>query len=330
MFINSCSKYVWKYGSINLSKRSCLVLRHWSTSQVYFKAAPTVGKTAAVAAQIVVPRSPVCEVPPNADSAEPSPAEVSSTSRIQAYMMLSKFRLTSLVVMTSMSGYAMAPGVIDLPTVAMCAVGTGLMSSAANAVNQFFEVPFDSQMARTRNRLLVRSVVTPLHAFSFAIVSATTGGCLLYFGVNPLTAYLGMANLFLYTCLYTPLKRVSILNTWVGSVVGALPPLMGWAGCSGTLDAGAWVLAGILYAWQFPHFNALSWNLRPDYSRAGYRMMSVTDPGLCRRTTLRYTAAILALSSCAPFADLTNHWFVLESLPLNGYFLYLGKLSIVT
>ena len=78
----------------------------------------------------------------------------------------------------------------------------------------------------------------------------------------------------LYTAVYTPLKRVSIVNTWVGSVVGAIPPLIGWAGCAGSLDAGAAVLAGILYTWQFPHFNSLSWNLRPDYSKVGRLILS--------------------------------------------------------
>lgn len=99
---------------------------------------------------------------------------------------------------------------------------------------------------------------------------------------------------------------------------------MGWVGCTGHIDAGAWILAGLLYAWQFPHFNALSWNLRPDYSRAGYRMMAVTDPGLCRRTALRYTGVITAVCAAAPLLDVTNQWFLLESLPLNGYFMYLG------
>lgn len=99
---------------------------------------------------------------------------------------------------------------------------------------------------------------------------------------------------------------------------------MGWVGCSGTIDAGAWILAGLLYAWQFPHFNALSWNLRPDYSRAGYRMMAVTNPGLCRRTALRYTIGLGALSFAAPVFDVTNVWFALETLPLNAYFTYLA------
>lgn len=248
----------------------------------------------------------------------------SVTSLPQQYLMLSKIRLTSLVVMTSMGGYAMAPGVFDPLTIVVCSFGTGLLSCAANALNQFHEVPFDAQMARTRNRLLVKGVITPLHAAVFASVCTTTGGLLLYFGASPLTAALGFANVVLYSGIYTPLKRVSILNTWVGSVVGALPPLMGWSACTGSLEGGAWILAGILYAWQFPHFNALSWNLRPDYSRAGYRMMAVTNPGLCRRTTLRYTGVILGLSCLAPSVGLTNDWFVLESLPLNSYFLYLA------
>jgi hypothetical protein len=111
--------------------------------------------------------------------------------------------------------------------------------------------------------------------------------------------------------------------------VGAIPPLMGWAGCTGTLDPGAWILPGILYAWQFPHFNALSWNLRSDYSRAGYRMMSVTNPGLCRHTALRYTGALLVLSCLAPVLDVTTWLFAVGSVPLNTYFMYLGKVMIM-
>lgn len=101
---------------------------------------------------------------------------------------------------------------------------------------------------------------------------------------------------------------------------------MGWAGCCGNiLTPGAWILPSILYAWQFPHFNALSWNLRPDYSRAGYRMMAVTNPDLCRRTTVRYTAVLMALCYLAPVFDVTHWWFALASTPINASFLYLGK-----
>lgn len=239
--------------------------------------------------------------------------------------MLSKIRLTSLVVITTMGGYAIAPGAFDISTFVACSVGTGLVSATANAINQFFEVPFDAQMSRTKNRVLVRGHLTPGHAMLFAAASGVSGLLLLYSQVNELTAVLGAANLVLYTLVYTPLKRISILNTWVGSVVGAIPPLMGWAACVGdVMSPGAWIMSGLLYAWQFPHFNALSWNLRPDYSRAGYRMMAVTNPKLCRSTALRYTGILTGLCYLAPALDVTNWWFAVASTPLNAYFLYLA------
>ncbi|XP_050431743.1 protoheme IX farnesyltransferase, mitochondrial-like [Adelges cooleyi] len=241
------------------------------------------------------------------------------------YSKLSKSRLTTLVVMTTLAGYAMAPAPFDLLTMTYCCAGTGLLSAAANSINQYHEVPFDAQMSRTKNRVLVRGIISPLHALMFATVCGSLGIVTLYYGANPITAALGATNLILYTSVYTPMKRISILNTWIGSIVGAIPPLIGWAGCTGGLiDPGGLLLAGLLYTWQFPHFNALSWNLRPDYSRAGYRMMSVTNPGLCRRTALRYTIGIFGLCCAAPLCELTNMYFSIAVAPLNAYFVYLA------
>lgn len=243
---------------------------------------------------------------------------------IYHYLMLSKIRLTSLVVMTTMAGYAMAPGAFDLSTFLLCSVGTTLVSGAANSINQVIETSFDAQMPRTRNRVLVKGYLTRLHAVGFALGASTVGVGMLYFGVNELTALLGAANLILYTSIYTPMKRYSILNTWVGSLVGAIPPLMGWAACTGDIGTGAWILAGLLYCWQFPHFNALSWNIRPEYLKAGYKMMANSHPQLCTRVSLRHTGYIAALSLIAPALDVTNVWFALETLPLNAYFAYLA------
>ncbi|XP_011139220.1 protoheme IX farnesyltransferase, mitochondrial isoform X2 [Harpegnathos saltator] len=254
-----------------------------------------------------------------------SPIIVDYTKLHKHYLKLSKIRLTSLVVATTMAGYALAPAPFDIYTFAMCSLGTGLVSAAANAINQFFEVPFDAQMSRTKNRVLVRGHLTSAQAVAFAAVSSIIGLSMLYYEVNSVTAALGATNLVLYTLIYTPMKRVSIVNTWVGSVVGAIPPLMGWAGCTGSIMMpGALIISGILYAWQFPHFNALSWNLRPDYSRAGYRMMAVTNPDLCRKTTMRYTVALTGLCYLAPVLDVTNWWFALATTPLNVSFLYLA------
>ncbi|MGH0144673.1 UNVERIFIED_CONTAM: hypothetical protein FKN15_029646 [Acipenser sinensis] len=99
---------------------------------------------------------------------------------------------------------------------------------------------------------------------------------------------------------------------------------MGWTAATGSLDVGALLLGGILYSWQFPHFNALSWNLREDYSRGGYRMMSVTHPALCRRVALRHSLALIGLSVLAPALDVTSWTFPLISLPINLYISYLG------
>uniref|UniRef100_T1IXM4 Protoheme IX farnesyltransferase, mitochondrial n=1 Tax=Strigamia maritima TaxID=126957 RepID=T1IXM4_STRMM len=240
------------------------------------------------------------------------------------YMKLAKVRLTGLVVLTALGGYMMAPAPFCIDTLLFTCVGTFFTSASANCINQLFEVPFDSQMRRTKNRVLVRGLLTPLHVLSFATVCGASGLTILTFGANGLTAALGGLTLALYTLAYTPMKRMSILNTWVGSVVGAIPPVMGWAACTGQIGSGGLLLGAILFAWQFPHFNSLSWNLRADYARAGYRMMSVVSPDLCRRTTLRYSVALLALCSAAPLCDLTTWTFAVDSLPVNLYFIYLS------
>ncbi|KAJ7316121.1 hypothetical protein JRQ81_002283 [Phrynocephalus forsythii] len=237
---------------------------------------------------------------------------------------LSKIKLTALVVSTASAGFAMAPVPFDVTCFLLASLGTGLASCAANTINQFFEVPFDSNMNRTKNRPLVRGQISPLLAVSFAITCAVPGIAILTLGVNPLTGALGAFNILLYTCCYTPLKRISIINTWVGAVVGAIPPIMGWTAATGSLDPGALLLGGILYSWQFPHFNALSWGLREDYSRGGYCMMSVTHPAMCRRVALRHCFALIGLSSLAPLIDVTTWTFPIISLPVNLYISYLG------
>ncbi|KAL4648603.1 protoheme IX farnesyltransferase, mitochondrial [Arapaima gigas] len=241
------------------------------------------------------------------------------------YARLSKIKLTALVVTTAAAGYAMAPVPFEPNCFLLALLGTGLSSCAANSINQYCEVPFDSNMNRTKNRPLVRGQISPLHALTFAASCGIPGVALLTVAVNPLTGFLGALNILLYTCCYTPLKRLSIANTWVGAVVGAIPPIMGWTAATGTFDAGALLLGGFLYCWQFPHFNALSWNLREDYSRGGYRMMSVTHPDLCRRVALRHSLGLMGLSALAPVLDLSTWSFPVVSLPIN---LYIGYLAL--
>ncbi|KAJ3616274.1 hypothetical protein Zmor_011956 [Zophobas morio] len=153
------------------------------------------------------------------------------------------------------------------------------------------EVPFDAQMSRTKNRPLVRCALTPFHAFNYGVTLGAFGTGILCVKLNSLVAALGFGNIILYSFFYTASKRLHVVNTWIGAVVGAIPPMMGWAACTvygcvniyipilvaknvlhyikGNLEDGAWLLGTLLYVWQFPHFNSLSWNLRKDYGRAG-------------------------------------------------------------
>ncbi|KAJ3296476.1 Protoheme IX farnesyltransferase, mitochondrial [Borealophlyctis nickersoniae] len=245
---------------------------------------------------------------------KPSPAYTPTI-----YSSLSKVNLSALVTLTTMAGYAMAPGATDVATLLWTTVGTGMCISSANTINQWIEAPYDAQMSRTRNRVLVRHATSPHHGFFFGAGAGIAGVATLAAFVNPIVAILGGANILLYTCVYTPMKRTSIANTWAGAVVGAIPPMMGWAACTGSLDAGAWLMGTMLYAWQFPHFNSLSWNLRPDYSKAGYRMMSVVDPGLNGRVGLRYSLAMFPLCWAAPYVGLTTVGFAATSTIINGY-----------
>jgi protoheme IX farnesyltransferase len=242
------------------------------------------------------------------------------------YSKLSKRNLTALVVATSMIGCVMAPvASFDPHLFAACTLGTTLTSAAANTFNQFLEVPYDSQMNRTKDRVLVRGDLTPLHAFTFASATACLGLGTLYFGVNPLTCCLGGTTLFLYTVIYTPMKRLSALNTWVGSLVGAIPPIMGYTALTGYIDPAGLLLGAILYSWQFPHFHALSWNLRAEYSRAGYRMIAVINPRVCTSSSLVHTIGLTFMCSyLAPVLELTTWNFAYDSLPFNLYFVYLA------
>lgn len=240
----------------------------------------------------------------------------------KVYKELVKAKLGGLVALTAMAGYAIAPGAMDVSSLLYTTVGTTLCISSANSINQWIEIPYDAQMLRTRNRVLGRRALSPFHAFNFGVLTGTAGVAMLATMVNPLTAALGAANILLYTAVYTPMKRASIANTWAGAVVGGIPPMMGWAAVTNSLDPGAWVLGAILYAWQFPHFNSLAWNLRADYSKAGYRMMSVTDPKLNARVSLRYSLAMFPLCWSLPYLDITSWTFAADSTIINAAMLY--------
>lgn len=252
---------------------------------------------------------------------------ISNKSRIKQYAKLSKIRLTGFVTSTAITGsYVACQSFIDsAPIIAIAALGTFLCSSSAAALNQFLETPYDSQMRRTSIRPLVVGQVSPLETVIFASVTGLSGITILASCVNPLTAALGAANLLLYSFIYTPMKRSNVANTWIGSIVGAIPPMMGSTAVLGYVSIDSALLALILFSWQFPHFNALSWNLRHEYARAGYRMMSVVNPDLCKRVALRHSSLLLFYSCLLPLGN-TYTSFTWLALPLNIQFIRLSWL----
>lgn len=247
---------------------------------------------------------------------------------IHTYLELSKPKLTTLVVLTTMSSYALSPfPAASLPTLLCLTAGTWLCCASANAYNMWLEPPFDSQMSRTRNRPLVRGALHPNKAFAVATLSSALGTSVLLLGVNPICSALGLANIILYAGIYTPLKRISVSNTWVGAVVGAIPPLMGWAAATpfpalSPENLGGLYLALLLYCWQFPHFNSLAWYIRSEYARAGYVMTSISNPKLNSRVGLRYSLATFPICYGLVHAGVCDAYFLYDSMLLNVYMSY--------
>lgn len=265
---------------------------------------------------------PATSSPPTQNVSVIRRKSIATSPTVWTYLELSKPRLSVLILLTTMSAYALAPYPTSLPTLLFVSTGTFLCIASANTFNMISEPEFDALMSRTRNRPLVRNALTVPQAKTFGIATCVAGITILGAGVNPVVAALGAGNIFLYAAVYTPLKRRTIVNTWVGAVVGAIPPLMGWAACSdGSLishPAGL-LLAALLYAWQFPHFNALSYTMRHDYARAGYKMMAATNPQLNARVALRYSIACLPICWGLVACGLVDPWYLLDSTLVNGW-----------
>lgn len=241
---------------------------------------------------------------------------------IDPYMTLTKPHLTFLIMLSSICSYTLAPNAANISDFLFLTIGTLLTSGAANAINMGREPNFDSQMVRTSTRPVVTGLVKPNEAFTFAAITGTIGCAILYYGVNPTVAALGATNIVLYSWFYTSLKRKSILNTWVGAIVGAIPPLMGWAACSSLTDPGAWCLALLLYAWQFPHFNSLSHNIKDEYKRAGYVMTAFVNPKLNARVALRYSIAMFPICFAMVYFGVCDPLFAVDSSILNAWMTY--------
>jgi heme o synthase len=227
---------------------------------------------------------------------------------LRDYAVLSKARIVMMVLITTAAGFAFAPPHVHALLLINTLIGTALVAAGTNALNQYVEREHDAKMRRTRTRPLPDGRITPRSALVFSAAIAVIGTVYLVATVNVLTAVLGALTLTSYIFVYTPLKRVSTICTVIGAVPGAIPPLMGWTAATGSLGTGGWILFGILFFWQLPHFMAISWIYREDYGRAGFAMLSVrdTEGKATARQAILYSLGLVVVSALPPLFALAG------------------------
>lgn len=250
-----------------------------------------------------------------------------AASKLTAYIELTKPRVNFLVVLTAAAGFYMASaGHVDFPLLLRTLFGTALVAAGSAVLNQYLERDLDAKMPRTWTRPLPSGRLAPAEALFFGVGLLCLGSTYLLLLVNGLTCLLGLGTAFLYLSIYTPLKTRTSYCTAIGSIPGALPPLMGWAGASGSLDFKALGLFLILVLWQFPHFLAISWAYRRDYQQGGFSMLSGADPD-GRRTAIRiilYSLILFGTSLLPVASGLTGPVYLTGAIGLGVGLLWLG------
>ncbi|MHC4141847.1 MAG: heme o synthase [Planctomycetota bacterium] len=265
----------------------------------------------------------------SANQAPPAGRRAEPRGLVGLYLQLAKARLSALVLLTAAVGFIMASpraAEIDWVRLLLTIVGTGLAAGAANALNQVIEARRDELMQRTRDRPLPSRAIGPGHAVFFSLVTASAGLATLALAVNLAAAGLALATICIYVGLYTPLKTRSTLNTIVGAVCGAIPPMIGWVAATGRLEPGAWILGTLLFVWQIPHFFALAWLYRDDYARGGFVMLPVVDRTgrLTGQVVLLTSLCLVPLALAATLAGLSGLVYAAGSVLLGLWILTFG------
>jgi len=252
------------------------------------------------------------------------------------YIELTKPRITWLILMSTGIGYFYGlPAAanwweflksIPLLSLLHTIIGTGLIASGTAALNQWYEREADRKMRRTAMRPLPAGKMSARNAMQFGVALSVAGFVELWLGVNLLSATIGAFTLASYLFVYTPMKQRTWWSTTVGAFPGAMPPVIGYAAAAGALTMESWVLFGILFLWQFPHFYSIAWMYKEDYARAGIRMLPVVEPD--GRSTARqivlYGIALIPVSLAPSLLGMTGRLYLAGALLLGLWFLYSG------
>jgi protoheme IX farnesyltransferase len=217
-------------------------------------------------------------------------------------LQLAKPRLSGLVLVTTSGGLSLAPGHISAARAALTVLGTAAVVGAANSLNCYLERDTDGLMRRTRDRPLPAGRLDPVIALAMGLVVPAFALPVLALAAGRLTALLALVALVSYVAVYTPMKRRSSLALLVGAVPGAIPPLLGWTAVTGRLDAGGLALFALLFAWQLPHFLAISLYLREDYARGGMKVFSLVHGEAATRRWIAWSSLLLLPASLLPVA----------------------------
>jgi protoheme IX farnesyltransferase len=250
-------------------------------------------------------------------------------NRIRLYLELTKPRILVMVLVTTTLGFLL--GGTSRDSVALLffpLLGVGSATGGAAVLNNYLERDFDAKMVRTRGRALPAGLIEPFRALMFGVSLVLAGVLLLVWAANLLAGFLVLLAAFLYVLVYTPLKRITWLNTTFGAIPGAIPPMAGWAAATGHVDAGAWVLFAILFAWQHPHFFAIAWIFRDDYRAAGFKMLPAIERSGVRTVRLTIVSSLILLAvSLAPTLIGMAGWVYFFGTLLLGLLMLVAALS---
>jgi len=216
-------------------------------------------------------------------AAQPFPlSRAAVAGRVRDYAELTKARVTTLVVLSAWCGYYFAARKAGMPAISLHLInalfGVGMSGGGAAALNEVMEAKIDATMRRTQRRPLPTGRMSLWHGAVAGIFLTVSGALYLGYVLNPLTGWLSLLTSFLYLALYTPLKRVHPVCTFIGAFPGAMPAVLGWTAARGRLDLEAVALFAIVFVWQFPHFFSIAWLYRDDYAAGKIRMLPVVQP----------------------------------------------------
>lgn len=257
-------------------------------------------------------------------------------SKVKDYFQLIKFTLSFMVVFSTVVSFLIAPyeenySRHSLISVLLLFVAGLCITGSANTINQALEKDTDALMLRTANRPVASGRMSVTEAYIFAFITGALGVAMMWYFFNLNSALIGLASLFIYGFIYTPLKKVNSIAVLVGAIPGALPCLIGWVAATDNFEIGGWILFGIQFIWQFPHFWAIAWLAHEDYSKAGFKLLP-SDKGPTKFTalqTIMYSAMMIPIGVLPFFYHIAGNVSMWILLGCNLWMLYMSVILFI-